>query len=57
MSCAKPFQEAVFEFFWGCAYRSAVIGVGDFPEDCLGIAGLDFVRVAQGYVAVDLAVD
>ena len=53
----KPFQEAVFEFPWGCAYRSAVIGVGDFPENCIFVVGFDFLRVAQGDVAVDLAVD
>jgi hypothetical protein len=58
MSCGgEPRLQALFEFFWGCAYGSTVIGVGDFPENYFGIAGLDALRMTWGDVAVDLAVD
>ena len=42
---------------WGCAYGSAVIGVGDFPENYFRIASLNAAGVAQGNVAIDLAVN
>jgi hypothetical protein len=37
----EPCLQALVEFFWGCAYGLAVIGVGDLPENCSGIASLD----------------
>jgi len=40
-----------------CAYGSAVVGAGDFPENHIGVAGLDAVGMAKGNIAVDLAVD
>ena len=55
--CGEPRQHALFEFLWGGAYCSAVVGVGDFPQNYFWIAGLDLARVANGYVAVDLAVN
>lgn len=42
---------------WSCADGAAVIGVGDFPEDCSWIAGVDAAGVAEWDVAVDLAVN
>lgn len=53
----EPYEQASFEFLWSCADGSAVIGVGNFPEYCVAIAGLDAARVADGYVAVDLAMN
>lgn len=47
----------MFELLRVCTDRSAVIGVGNFPENCIGIAGVDALRVAKGNVAVDLAVN
>jgi len=41
----------------GGAYGSAVVGTGDFPELCVGSAGVNGFGVANGNVAVDLAVD
>lgn len=40
-----------------CADGAAVIGVGDLPENYVGIAGLDAAGVAEGNVIVDLAVN
>ncbi len=42
----KPFQNAGFEFFWGGADGSAVVGAGDFPELRVGIVGVDEAGVA-----------
>lgn len=47
----------VGRFLWSCADGAAVIGVGDFPEDCSWIAGVDAAGVAEWDVAVDLAVN
>lgn len=41
----------------GGAYGSAVVGAGDFPELRVGSAGVNGFGVANGNVAVDLAVD
>jgi hypothetical protein len=54
---AEPCEDAVFEFLWRCADGSAVIGVWDFPQHCVAIAGLDAVRVAERNVAIDLTVN
>ena len=50
-------MQAQFEFCWSSAYGSAVIGVGDFPENCVAIPGLNAAGMANRYVAVDLAVN
>jgi len=47
----------LFKFSWSCADGAAVIGVGDLPENRVRIAGVDLAGVAEGNVAVDLAVD
>jgi hypothetical protein len=54
---SEPGSQALFEFLRGCADGSAVIGVGDFPQNCVAIAGLDLARVARRNVVVDLAVN
>src|SRR5882762_8693177 len=53
----EPCEQASFEFLRSCADGSAVIGVGNFPEYRVAIAGLDAARVADGYVSVDLAMN
>jgi hypothetical protein len=45
------------ELFWGSADGPAVIGVGDFPENCVRISCVDAARVAERDVAVNLAVN
>ncbi len=45
------------EFFRSCAHGSAVVGVGDFPENYILVAGLDLARMARRNVAVDFAVN
>ena len=47
----------MFEFFWRCAEGAAVVGVGDLPQHCLRIMGVNEARMTYGDVAVDLAVD
>ena len=53
----EPRQNAVLEFFRGDADGAAVVGGRDFPQDYVWGAGMDSFRVADGDVAVDLAVD
>ncbi len=47
----------MFKFLWGGADGSAVIGVGNFPENGVGIAGVDATRVTERNIAVDLTVN
>ena len=56
-SSVEPLQEAALEFLRGGAYGSAVVGAGNFPELCVGSTGVNGFGVADGNVAVDLAVD
>jgi len=37
------------EFLWGGADGAAVIGVGNFPENRVGIASVDAARVLVGF--------
>lgn len=53
----EPGDDALFEFFWRGADGAAVVGMGDFPEYCIWVVGVNFLRVADRNVAVDLAVD
>lgn len=53
----EPDEEAAFEFLGGGADSATVVGVGNFPELGVGISGADNLRVTQGNVAVDLAVN
>ena len=47
----------MLEFFGGGADSAAVVGGGRGPERCIWGAGVDATRVADGDVAVDLAVN
>ena len=47
----------MFELFRACAEGAAVVGSWDFPQDCIWGVGVVSLRVADGDVAVDLAVD
>lgn len=47
----------MFEFFWSGANRAAVVGGGDFPELGFWISSVDGFGVADGDIAVDLAVN
>ena len=53
----EPSQQAVFEFLGSGAHSSAVVGVWYFPELHVRITGVDEAGVADGDVAVDLAVN
>jgi hypothetical protein len=53
----EPRQKALVELLGSCAYGSAVLGVGDFPENYVRIAGLDATGMARRNVAVDLAMN
>ena len=53
----KPACESIFEFLGCRAYGSAVVGVGNFPEDDAGIGGLNTAGMAYGNVAVLLSVN
>jgi hypothetical protein len=57
VSWGEPRQKALVELLWGCAYGSAVIGVGDFPENCVAISRFYSAGMANRYVAVDLTVN
>ena len=54
---SEPSQKAALEFFRGRAKGAAVVGGWDFPELSARIAGVDTAGMADGDVAVDLAVD
>ena len=54
---AEPIHEAALEFLGCRADGSAMISGGNFPELGLWIECVDFAGVADGDVAVDLAVD
>ena len=56
MGC-EPGQDALLKFLGGGAEGAAVVGSGDFPELGVGIMGVNVARVADGDVAVDVAVD
>ena len=45
------------KFLRGCAEGAAVVGVGDFPELRVGIAGVDDLRMTGWNVAIDRAVN
>lgn len=53
----EPCQQAAIEFLRGSRGGTAVFGTGNFPELSDGIAGADAAGVADGDVAVKLAVD
>lgn len=45
------------ELFWSSVDCAAVTGVGDLPENCIEVAGMNAPGVAEGNVAIDLAVN
>jgi hypothetical protein len=53
----EPVQKTLLEFLRGGAESAAVVGSGDFPELRVGGARVNKAGVAEGDVAVDLAVD
>lgn len=53
----EPIKHPIFEFFRLCAECSAVICVGDFPQNCLRIVTMDDAGMSHGDVAVDFAMD
>jgi hypothetical protein len=53
----EPTEETEFEFLGSGVEGAAVVGLGDFPQDCVWGAGVDALRVTDGDVAVDLAVN
>lgn len=56
-SLGEPSQEAALEFLWRGADGAAVVGVGNLPDLRAWSAGANEARVANGDVAVDLAVN
>jgi hypothetical protein len=53
----EPVQQAAIEFLGSAGGGTAVFGAGDFPKLDFGIARMDLAGVADGDVAVELAVD
>jgi len=56
-SWREPSENALFEFLRRSADCAAVIGVRDFPENCVGITEVDLTGVANRDVAIDLTVN
>jgi hypothetical protein len=53
----EPIDDSGFEFLWGAADATAMVCVGNFPQNDCWISRSDLAGMAHGNVVIDLSVD